>query len=453
MGMELEATYGGPGSGVRVATLDGAELGAWTSRLAEVDVTRCDEAEAIDVITELERLKRAAAAAQARLSVRVDGLARERQQASGHRPERLGQGVAAQIAMARLESPHRGGRDLGLARALVTELPQTLRSMTQGKVSEWQATLVARETACLDPETRRAVDERIASRLPAWGDGQTVREVRKLAYAADPKAVVDRTTRAEAERCVTVRPAPDTMSYLTGLLPVHEGVAAYAALVRAADEARACGDPRTKGQVMADTLVERLTGQRSAPDVPLEIGVVMSAETLLGDAASPAHLDGFGPISAARARALVRDTEAEVWLRRLFAHPDSGQLVAMSSKRYRFDGALRQLLVHRDQFCRAPWCDAPIRHADHARPRRAEGATDSVNGEGLCEACNYAKDAPGWSADARFADGSHAVKITTPTARSLESTAPRAAGHELGLPPDTWRVESAGVWTCLAQPP
>ncbi len=34
---------------------------------------------------------------------------------------------------------------------------------------------------------------------------------------------------------MTLRPAPDTMTNLTGLLPVTQGVAAYAALVTAAD--------------------------------------------------------------------------------------------------------------------------------------------------------------------------------------------------------------------------
>ena len=52
------------------------------------------------------------------------------------------------------------------------------------------------------------------------------------------------------------------MTYLTGLLPVAQGVAVHAALTRAADTLRATGDPRTRGQIMADTLVARVTGTR-----------------------------------------------------------------------------------------------------------------------------------------------------------------------------------------------
>ena len=59
---------------------------------------------------------------------------------------------------------------------------------------------------------------------------------------------------------MTLRPAPDTMTYLTALLPVKDGVAALAALGRAADGARAAGDERTRGQVMADALVAGVRG-------------------------------------------------------------------------------------------------------------------------------------------------------------------------------------------------
>ena len=73
---------------------------------------------------------------------------------------------------------------------------------------------------------------------------------------------MSRRRRAEADRHVRLRPAPDTMTWLTALLPVKDGVAAYAALTRVADSARAGGDPRGKGQLMADTLVSGiLTGR------------------------------------------------------------------------------------------------------------------------------------------------------------------------------------------------
>jgi hypothetical protein len=58
-----------------------------------------------------------------------------------------------------------------------------------------------------------------------------------------------------SERCVSVRPAPDLMVYLTALVPMQQGVQAYAQLKAHADAATATGDERGVGQIMADTLV------------------------------------------------------------------------------------------------------------------------------------------------------------------------------------------------------
>ena len=45
----------------------------------------------------------------------------------------------------------------------------------------------------------------------------------------------------------------------------------------------------------------------------------------------------------------------------------------------------------------APWCDAPVRHADHADPHRTGGATSCTNGSGLCARCNHTKGAHHWT--------------------------------------------------------
>lgn len=106
-----------------------------------------------------------------------------------------------------------------------------------------------------------AVDPR---RLERMSDGETVAECKTAAYALDPESVVARRREAEAERAVTLRPAPDTMTYLTALLPVVQGVAVWATLSAVADSLRSQGDERRRGQIMADTLVERVTGRQAA---------------------------------------------------------------------------------------------------------------------------------------------------------------------------------------------
>ena len=206
--------------------------------------------------------------------------------------------------------------------------------------------------------------------MPGWRVGSNTsatrgveREARALAYQLDPGSILRRGRRAVADRRVTLRPAPDTMTLLTGFLPVAQGVAAYAALTRDADQLKQHGDPRSRGQLMADLMVARLTGQEPATGVPVEVQVVMSDRALLGDDHDRrAHLVGGGPIPAGLARDLVADA-AQVWVRRLYTSPVDGTLVAMDSRRRVFDGKLRQFLVTRDQTCRT----AVVRRPDPAR--------------------------------------------------------------------------------------
>ena len=63
---------------------------------------------------------------------------------------------------------------------------------------------------------------------------------------------------------------------------------------------------------MADTLVERVTGQATAAAVPVEVQLVMTDTTLLADDPTPAHVHGYGPVPAPWARAWLADTTAAV---------------------------------------------------------------------------------------------------------------------------------------------
>src|SRR3954447_14022715 len=118
-------------------------LGDLTSLIATDDTDRVDQLDA------LERLKAAAAAAQHRITVDFDASQRQAQRDAGVPERKVGTGIAAQIALARRESPARGARLLGLAHALVEELPQTLAALERGDTTEWRTTIIARETACL----------------------------------------------------------------------------------------------------------------------------------------------------------------------------------------------------------------------------------------------------------------------------------------------------------------
>jgi hypothetical protein len=409
-----------------------------------------DDVERIDLIRALEELKCAAEGAQAVLTAAFDRSQRAAEAAAGMPAERRGRAVAAQVALARRESPHRGRQHLGLALVLRDEMPGTAGALMTGRITEWRAMLLARETACLSREDREMVDHRLAGdpeavdALEAKGDAQLVGRARELAYELDPVSFVERRRRAEAERRVTLRPAPDVMAQLSALLPVKDGVAVWAVLSSEADTARLAGDPRTRSQVMADVLVQRILGPSVAASGPaaLTINVTVSDDVLLGDDDGFGWVQDFGPVPGDLLREwIAANAEAgvEQWLRRLYVTPDTGELVAMDSKGRRFDGHLADYLRLRDQVCRTPGCDAPVRHLDHARDHADGGPTSATNGQGLCEACNYTKQARGWTARPRPGPR-HTIETTTPTGHRYTSTAPQLPASARGL-----RIELHGL--------
>lgn len=215
------------------------------------------------------------------------------------------------------------------------------------------------------------------------------------------------------------------------------------ALQRAAEAARRSGDDRGRGQLMADTLVAAVIGHGGeAPRVPaadVAVRLVMTDRSLLDGGSEPARLDGYGPVPAAWARHLVASTlegGARAFVTRLFGD-GHGALVAMESRARVAPRGLADLVRTREgTTCRTSWCDAPVRHVDHVVPYSAGGATALDELQGLCEACNYAKQAPGWRADVVRDAGcappgptTHTVLTTTPTGHVYDSHAPPLVGY------------------------
>ncbi|WP_406028469.1 DUF222 domain-containing protein [Nocardioides sp. NBC_00850] len=388
------------------------------------------ESELVDWIAGLEAVKCTAEAVQAEAAVRLDEAVRARQAEAGVPSRRLGEGVASQVALARRVSPEKGAKLLGLAKILTAEMPHTFALMKAGLFSQWQATILARETACLSVEDRRVIDHELCAAGPggeparavAMGLRQLENAAKKLAITLDQASVVARAANAEKDRRVSLRPAPDTMTWLGALLPVKDGVAVFAALDQAAKTAAAAGDERTRGQVMADTLVDRITGRAEGAKPRIEVKIVMTADSLTNTSDQPAMVEGYGPVPAAWARDALAD--AEVFVRCLFTDP-AGQLVAMESRSRKAPDGLAEFVATRDGgICRTNGCDAPIRNIDHVERHADGGTTSAENLQGLCERCNQAKEALGWRARPG-PDGS--IITTTPT------------GHTyISPPPDTW---------------
>lgn len=401
-----------------------------------VDVASC-----VDELEEVERLKGALCARQARVTAHLAALS----------PSASDRSLAREVGLARHESPTRGGRLLRLGRALVDDHPEVLALLEAGEINEARAELVCTETSDLCATDRRTADREIAARLaaePGLGDRDVTDLARRVSFRIDADAAERRRERARAERHVSTRTYGDGTAQVAGRVADHQMVAIMTSLDHQAQVLRAAGcDDRTRAQIVADLFVERLTGQVTATATPVRIDLVVSAETLLGGD-EPAEVAGLGPVPAQVARDLVlASPEQATVVRRLFA--DTDHLVAMESTATRFAGLLRQFVELRDRRCRTPWCTAPIRHGDHVTARRRGGSTSAHNAQGLCEACNLAKEEPDWRHEVVSTDvlETHTVEITTPTGHRHRSRAPSPPG---AVARDHFAETRPGVFTLIA---
>src|SRR4051794_38961896 len=168
------------------SALSSRVLRDWLRELAGPLDGQADDAERLELVGLLEAVKAGCAARQAREAVAFDESQREQQRAAGLPAAQVGRGVAEQVALARRGSPTQGSRHLGLAKALVREMPKTLAVLSAGQVSEWTATVVVRETACLAADDRRAVDAELGDRLATLSTARARREAWAAACRLDP---------------------------------------------------------------------------------------------------------------------------------------------------------------------------------------------------------------------------------------------------------------------------
>lgn len=371
--------------------------------------------ELLDQLDALERIKSAVAAAEVVLAATFADLveAADDAPADGRRRPPRAMSIGAEVALATRTSPYQGEQRVLLSRRLRDDLKGVHAALGRGHISEAQAFAIARQVAHLDPDQRAAVDADVAATpesLAGLGDEKLRQAVRRSCLASASEAETHRHRRARADRHVTTRQLDDGTGRVTAIVAIEDLAAVRSALDAQAAAARAAGDERTAGQVRSDVLVQRLTGRGPASVAPVRVNLVVGVESLLGAGTEPGLIPGAGWLPAGLCTDLVRraSAAAKASLRRLFVQPEGR--------------------------CRTPGCNAVIRHHDHVARAADGGATSAHNGEGLCERCNYVKEAPGWAAwVASEPDGGrHEVHGVTEYLRILRSTAPPMPGGPAG---------------------
>ncbi|WP_229051660.1 HNH endonuclease signature motif containing protein [Aeromicrobium sp. Leaf350] len=350
----------------------------------------------IDAISALERLVRVA---QARIAEHVADLYALRRLDYSGDPALT---VAAEAAMARGQSPSAGRSLLEVAMTL-RPMPNLRQAFGDGAVSEPVVRAVVRVVRDLDPDTITAIDTHLAGRLDGLTAPQAGDLVRELVVTHDVEAAAQREQAARADQFVSYWPSPDGVGTLIVRGPAEQLVGIKQALQAHADRLRARGDDRRRGQIMVNTLFERVTGVETVAGPDVDLSIVLPVEALAGAAAAEDHVGTTG-----------RQRQGE---------PKARQAPGRSPAPARHEPVRRRRRSRAPHQCRQPGCGCGIRDIDHIRPHRNGGPTTQTNGQGLCRLSNLVKELPGWHVEP---GDSGEVTWTTPTGHRYTSPPPRA---------------------------
>jgi hypothetical protein len=330
-----------------------------------------------------------------------------------------------QVSAALRLAPRTAASRLDTARALVDRLPATLGMLTQGEITYLHAKKLAEAVVDFDPKTTTQVEDRVLRRAAGQTVGQFGASLHRAMIAADPRQAQERCQDAVEQRRVEFIPQDDGMTGIWAYLPA-ESAALIQAVLDSLASAKIPGELRTADQRRADCLVDVFARVLGDPSLPEQHGhrpsihVTVALSTLLGCDDAPAELDGYGPITAAAARAIAADPTG-TW-RRLLTDPATGQLLEYGRTTYRPPTNLADFIIARDPHCVFPTCRRPARtcELDHADPYCTGGVTCPHNLHPLCRRHHHTKHNASWTIH-RQHDGTY--HWTAPT------------GHTYTIPP------------------
>jgi hypothetical protein len=296
------------------------------------------------------------------------------------------------------------------------------------------------------------VERRVLARAPHQRTDQFRDCVRRAIARVAPAFAATLIQASTAGRDVFVSHLgqDEQMGFLGAHLPIIEARACYAALDARARTLRDLGDLRTLDQLRADALVNAILnpgaittatsadltgdtdlasgtdltsdtdspsgtkrtggaggtgGTETATDsrpikhvargVAAHVQITVSLETLLKLRDDPAHLTGYGTITADVARALAAQP-GSTW-RRLITDPVNGTLLDYGRKTYRPPRPLADHVIARDVTCTHPGCTRPAEGCDldHILPFPL-GATCECNLHPRCRRHHRIKHESSW---------------------------------------------------------
>lgn len=212
------------------------------------------------------------------------------------------------------------------------------------------------------------------------------------------RTLPERHTRAAGHLRVWIDADVDGMCWFTAYLPAAAAERAMARVDAAAVSLAAQPDEtRTLAQLRADVTGDLLAGILGAEgSVGVSVAVTVPVLSLLGLDDAPATLDGYGPIDAETARALVAHAPS---FSRILTHPISGAVLDVDRTTYRVPADLKRWLGVRDGSCTFPGCGRRTRACDldHTVAWQHGGSTVATNLAHLCRHHHRLKHNSAWS--------------------------------------------------------
>jgi hypothetical protein len=269
--------------------------------LAQIEPAELAAAERIDLLVALERQKAWLDSLQQATLAVID------------QADTTTMSLSQEAVMCALRLSGRGAQSrLKIARTLTESLPATVARVRRGGRSTRPVELIAQASWSVLPDVLARFEGLVLSRVGEQTDAELRKTIQRSAIQVDPATAEARHLRAKRDRGVRIRPAWDGMSELCALLPAADAEAILARLDGAARLLPAA-DERTRDQRRADLLVDGVLSGIPHHALPERQGhrptvqVVVSASTLLGLDDEPAHLSGYGAVTAQTARQLAAD--------------------------------------------------------------------------------------------------------------------------------------------------
>ncbi|HLS26647.1 MAG TPA: DUF222 domain-containing protein [Beutenbergiaceae bacterium] len=303
-------------------TPGGSVLADYAEGLTEEDL---DESLVLELIAGCERIKSWATARQAELITEM-----HTRSTGAPRPEHLDDAMRVRLGIT--------GRSAGMLEDRARRLahaPEVLKALKAGWIDVRKADVLLSRTDTLSTLEARAVQRKFIPTADRRTPPQLRADVDRAVLAIDPEVAEERNEAAKKTRTVTLNPASDGMAWLSAYLPAPEAMAAFTVMDVLAGESSP-EDDRDAGARRADAFTrvftEILDGGQTPGGCTLgtrqgvrpHLVITVAASTLAGENDDPAHLAGYGAITAAEAKRFAGHARATT----IITDPDDGSYLA-----------------------------------------------------------------------------------------------------------------------------